>query len=72
MKIILGPTPCATCGTPVTVVRRDVEQPCVDGCLCDLLAVGGCKPDHTHTLPDVGPLTTVDDDGTRHECESNR
>lgn len=69
MIVILGPTPCATCGAPVTVVRRTVEQPC---------AFCGCDEDHgypfgqhTHTIRDVGPFTPVDEDGTRHECESN-
>lgn len=70
MIVILGPTPCHTCGTPVTIVRRTVEQPC-DVCNC-----GRCEgrqtptAAHTHTLPDVGPYTTVDEDGTRHECGS--
>lgn len=86
MKVIIGPTPCATCGTPVTVVRRDVEQLCpVSPCpSCrDKRCTGGwCVPHtygdeydrcncHTHTIRDVGPFTTVDEDGTRHECESN-
>lgn len=72
MKVILGPLPCHTCGTPVTVVRRDVEQPCAD---CPNERMGhphdvSWHEDkvHTHTIRDVGPFTTVDEDGTRHEC----
>jgi hypothetical protein len=70
MKVILGPLPCATCHRPVTIVRRDVEQPCNGDCAVCAGAMDEpwCKPTHTHTLPDVGPFTTVDDDGTRHEC----
>lgn len=70
MIVILGPAPCHTCGAPVTVVRRDVEQPC-DGCDLQRHIPYHSHP-HTHTIRDVGPFTTVDDDGTRHECESNR
>jgi hypothetical protein len=72
MKVILGPLPCATCHAPVTIVRRDVEQPCSGpDCLCldyPSPQFRDCPPDHTHTLPDVGPFTPVDEDGARHEC----
>jgi hypothetical protein len=64
MKVILGPLPCATCHAPVTIVRRDVEQPCA---CWDADTWEGFFP-HTHTLPDVGPFTPVDEDGARHEC----
>jgi hypothetical protein len=75
MKVILGPLPCATCHAPVTIVRRDVEQPCTE---CEEVADGGrCRlptprrhQPHTHTLPDVGPFTPVDEDGARHECSN--
>lgn len=70
MKVILGPLPCRSCGSPVTIVRRDVEQPCQScGYDCD---PEWCMtdPDHTHTLPDVGPFTPVDEDGGRHECSN--
>lgn len=76
MKVILGPLPCRSCGSPVTIVRRDVEQPC-DSCCPHRIREGyahRCFTDadkpHTHTLPDVGPFTPVDDDGTRHECSN--
>ena len=69
MRFILGPLPCATCRAPVTIVRRDVEQPCdirdsPDRAFCTPV----CRCIHTHTLPDVGPFTSVDEDGARHEC----
>ena len=68
MKVILGPLPCATCHAPVTIVRRDVEQPC-EFCGCDE-GHGYPFAQHTHTLPDVGPFTPVDEDGARHECSN--
>lgn len=69
MKVILGPLPCRGCGSPVTIVRRDVAYP--GCCYCEWHGSDNCqcaKP-HTHTLPDVGPFTPVDEDGTRHKCQ---
>lgn len=71
MKVILGPLPCRSCGSPVTIVRRDVVQPCGPVKTCDLCGdESRFRFDHTHTLPDVGPFTPVDEDGTRHECSN--
>lgn len=69
MKVILGPLPCRDCGSPVTIVRRDVEQMCDHS---ERYTIRGepVTPAHTHTLPDVGPFTPVDEDGTRHECSN--
>lgn len=73
MKVILGPLPCRDCGSQVTIVRRDVEQPCSDcgdpGCsFYHAPITEEWHGPHTHTLPDVGPFTPVDADGERHLC----
>lgn len=74
MTIIpLGAARCIDCKAPVAIVRRTVEVPCWN------CGEQGCETyhgprtnqnhaSHTHTIPDVGPFTTVDADGTRHEC----
>lgn len=38
MKVILGPLPCRSCGSPVTIVRRDVAYWCSShGRVCSFL-----------------------------------
>lgn len=38
MKVILGPLPCRDCGSPVTIVRRDVAYWCSShGRVCSFL-----------------------------------
>jgi hypothetical protein len=57
---------CIDCRAPVAIVRRTVEVPC--GACCQT-EHGHCSgPDHSHTLPDIGPFTVVDEAGERHEC----
>jgi hypothetical protein len=64
---------CIECKAPVAIVRRTVELPCTE---CEEIADGGkCRAPtprrhdiHTHTIPDIGPATVVDEDGARHLC----
>lgn len=49
MKVILGPLPCRDCGSPVTIVRRDVAYWCSShGRVCSFLG-----RDH-HVVEDGG------------------
>lgn len=62
MTILLGPTPCARCGEPVTVVRRPV-----------LIHDSHGSNDHAakdHAVPsaELREVAVVDADQETHQC----
>ena len=74
-----GAARCIDCKAPVAIVRRTVEIRCspLDADMEPPYAVcivhdwrgtmARCSC-HTHAVPDVGPVTLVDEAGIRHEC----
>jgi hypothetical protein len=71
MSTVLGPTPCHDCKTPVSIVKRAAEVPCL---WCDFHTTDNCRCavglGHTHAVPDVA-WTVVEANGERHLCASN-
>lgn len=68
MTILLGPCPCASCGTPVTVVRRPVVVWCSEKCRA-CAAQTGTK--HRHGAEtSLTEIVTIDASGSRHECQA--
>lgn len=64
--VLLGPAPCASCGTPVTVVRRPVLVWCSELCAACRAQAGTTHPRGIETA--LSEVVTVDPGGIVHAC----